>query len=130
MSNMDSNCGNNAVRNEGELLCDAPPPPSPVLALWPRMSKPLRDALYGALCEHGIVSTRKAVAAIRGVDGNVRAFLSRLDGIAPGARTVPSTQDSEPRSAPVTLPRAVVGSPGVHAAARSFLGEGAEEGSV
>lgn len=100
-------------------------PSSPVLTLWPRLSEPLREALYGAICQHGIVSTRKAIAAIRGVDEDVRAFLSRLDKIAPGAQTVPPSQDSVPRTAPPLerMPMSFRCSSCVDAAARSFLSD-------
>lgn len=105
---------------------------SPVILLWPRLSPTLRNALYGALCQHGIVSTRKAIAAIRGVDTEVQTFLSRLDEIAPGAGTVPATQDSTPKDAPSSLEASssFLCSPCVNAVVQSFLDEGAkEEGS-
>eukprot|EP00566_Odontella_aurita_P023428 CAMPEP_0113559778 /NCGR_PEP_ID=MMETSP0015_2-20120614/19078_1 /TAXON_ID=2838 /ORGANISM="Odontella" /LENGTH=207 /DNA_ID=CAMNT_0000461437 /DNA_START=34 /DNA_END=657 /DNA_ORIENTATION=- /assembly_acc=CAM_ASM_000160 len=100
---------------------------SPVLTLWPRLSVQLREALYGALCQHGIVSTRKAIAAIRGVDDDVRTFLSRLDEIAPGAEAVPPSQNSSPRIVPSleSMPSFRCSSC-VDAAAKSFLSDNAE----
>mmetsp|Transcript_6046 Transcript_6046/g.13208 ORF Transcript_6046/g.13208 Transcript_6046/m.13208 type:complete len:226 (-) Transcript_6046:310-987(-) len=109
---------------------------SPVTLLWPRLSPQLRNALYGALCQHGIVSTRKAIAAIRGVETEVRTFLSRLDDIAPGAETVPATQDSTPKSAPNSLEELMASSSSetsflcsscVEAAAQSFLDDSSVE---
>lgn len=94
---------------------------SPIHKLWPKMSETLKAAFYGSFLTHGIVSTRKAVAAIRGIDDEVRNFINKLDEIAPGAPTVPSSQDSQAKLAPIAAPKFFKSSSCVQSTAISFL---------
>jgi len=95
----------------------------PILELWPYMSIKLKRMLLGALQQHKIVSTRKAIASFRAVP-EIKRLLD--EQIHDQTDVPPHDQDSElasEASARGPPPRTFTTSPCVSNTAASFLDE-------
>ena len=67
---------------------------TPLQSVWSRFSPQLQDALYGAYSKHGVISTRKAFAALQGIDDRVASTFGKMT-----RTTIPlEGQSSEPNN--------------------------------